>query len=303
MRRLLFLLLVLAVGAAGAVVLGGHDIGPVVITRADQQKLILFLGSPRSKPTQPGITLRWPILGEVKTYDRRWLHLGSEPKEIQTLDRERLVVDDYVIWRIADPLRFYESFPAGITEAETQIDQQVRAEVREVIGRSTLAQVISGSRESIMKEVTQKSDAAVAPFGIEIRDVRLDRTELPSRTEANVYARMRAERDRLARKYRAEGDEQARTIRAEADRKAKVIVADARGQAEIERGKGDAEAAQIYAEAYSKDADFFVFVRSLEAYRKSLGKKTTLVLRPDSPFFKILEEGRMPGGGGKAVKP
>jgi membrane protease subunit HflC len=301
MRRILLILVLTAAVAAGAIVLGDFDIGPVVITRADQQKLILLLGSPRPKATEPGLALRWPVIGEVKTFDRRWLHLGSEPKEIQTLDRERIVVDDYVIWRIADALRFYESFPAGMTEAETQIDQQVRAEVREVIGQSTLAQVISESRDTVMKDVSRKSNAAVSRFGVEIRDVRLDRTELPPRTEENVYARMRAERDRLARKYRAEGDEQARTIRAEADRKAKVIVADARGQAEIERGQGDAEAAQIYAEAYSKDPDFFVFVRSLQAYRKALGKDTTLVLRPDHPFFRILEKGaeapQAPSGG------
>ncbi|GAG13640.1 unnamed protein product, partial [marine sediment metagenome] len=145
-----------------------------------------------------------------------------------------------------------------------------------------------------------KSAGAVKGFGIELNDVRINRTELPRGAEENVFARMRAERDRLARKYRAEGEEQARRIRAEADREARVIVAEARGQGEIERGKGDAEAARIYAEAYSRDAEFYAFLRGLEAYRKTLGAGTTMVLSPDHEFFRLLSRGSDRGGPGSA---
>jgi membrane protease subunit HflC len=289
--RLLSAIVVLAALGLGLVALGRQGIGPVLVTREDQQRILLLLGNPRDEHTQPGLSLRIPVLEEVRTFDRRWLHLASEPKEIQTTDRERIVVDNYVIWRIADPLQFYKSFPTGVAEAKTQIGQQVRAKVREVIGQHTLLQVLRDERAEIMEEIGEKSGEALERFGIEINDVRINRTELPRGAEENVYARMRAERERQARKNRAEGEEQARRIRAEADREARVVVAEARGQAEIERGQGDAEAARIYAEAYSTDSEFYAFLRGLEAYRKTIGEGTTMVLPPDHEFFRLLSRG------------
>jgi modulator of FtsH protease HflC len=297
LSRLVAILLVgLALGAV-LLVLGEQGIGPVVITREDEQKVVLLLGNPRDAHTAPGLSLRWPLLEEVRTFDRRWLHLSSEPKEIQTLDRERILVDNYVIWRIADPLLFLKSFPTGLVEAEAQIDREVRASVREVIGRTTLADVLGDMRVEIMQEMVSRSDRSLRRFGIEINDIRINRTELPRGAEENVFARMRAERERQARKHRAEGDEEARNIRAEADREARVIVAEARRQAEIERGSGDAEAARIYAEAYSRDSEFYGFVRSLEAYRKTIGEGTTMVLSPDHAFFRILQAGGVEAAG------
>jgi membrane protease subunit HflC len=301
--RLLTILLILAALAVGLIAAGRQGIGPVLVTREDQQRILLLLGNPRKERTGPGLSLRLPVLEEMRTYDSRWLHLASEPKEIQTTDRERIVVDNYVIWRIADPLQFYKSFPTGVTEAETQIDQQVRAKVREVIGQHTLVEVLKDKRAEIMEDIGQKSGQALERFGIEVNDVRISRTELPRGTEENVYARMRAERDRQARKNRAEGEEQARRIRAEADREARVVVAEARGQAEIERGKGDAEATRIYAEAYSKDAEFYSFLRSLEAYRKTIGEGTTMVLAPDHDFFRLLSLGSEGGPPGSTKSP
>ncbi len=295
MRRLLLLLLILVAIAAGLVVLGGQGIGPVVITREDEQKILLLLGSPRDQPTQPGVSLRIPLLEDVRTFDRRWLHLSSEPKEIQTQDRERIVVDNYVIWRIEDPLLFYKSFPTGVAEAEAQIDREVRANVREVIGQRTLPQVLRDARVEIMDEITGKSDEELERVGIRINDVRINRTELPSGTVENVYARMRAERNRLARKNRAEGEQEARTIRVSAEREARVIVAEARSDAEAQRGVGEAEALRIYADSYSADPEFYTFLRSLEAYEKTLGKDTTMVLSPNSEFFRVFERGARSG--------
>lgn len=292
MKKLIILVVLLIAASVGLVMLGEQGVGPVVVTREDEQKILLLLGQPGDQPTEPGISFRWPVVQEVRTFDRRWLLLDSAPNTVQTRDREGVVVDNYAIWRIEDPLLFYKSFPTGMSEAETQIDREVKAKVREVIGQHTLNEVVTGERVVIMKEITEKTAKALSGAGIAIRDVRINRTELPTDTEKNVYARMRAERERLSRKHRAEGEEEARTIRASSDREARVTVAEARRKAEIERGRGDAEAARIYAEAYGADAEFFSFVRSLEAYRDTIGKGTTLVLPPDHPFLKFLQDGK-----------
>ena len=290
-------LLVLLALAAGLVALGRMGLGPVVVTREDEQKLLLMLGSPREEATAPGLAARIPLVEDVRTFERRWMHLSSDPEEIQTQDRERIVVDNYVVWRIADPLLFYESFPTGMTEAEAQIDREVRANVRAVIGQRTFADVLRDARSEIMEEITRRSDESMRRAGIEVNDVRISRTELPPSTLKNVYARMRAERERQARKYRAEGEEEARRIRAQADREARVVVAEAREQAQMERGRGEAEAVRITAEAFSLDPDFYAFQRTLEAYRKTLaGGKTTVVLPPDHAFFRLFGTGRIEAG-------
>ena len=287
MRRIGLLLLLLAVVFGVTSFLG---FGPVVINREGEQRIAVLLGDPVSVMTKPGISLTLPFVN-VQVFDGRWRRLSTKPRVVQTLDLEQIVVDHYAVWRISDPLQFRRTFPTGVQDAEAQIDRQVSGQAREVIGKKRLMQVLKEEREAVLAEIAKKSNAAVERFGVEISDVRLSRTELPKQTEENVFARMRAERDRLARKYRAEGDQQARSIRAEADREARVIRAEAQRDAEVERGHGDAEAARIYAEAYSTDADFYAFVRGLEAYRKTLGKGTTFVLPPDHEFFRLFQSG------------
>jgi membrane protease subunit HflC len=241
------------------------------------------------KVTTPGWTLRIPFLETVKKYERRWLYLNTDALPIQTRDGEQLVVDNYAIWRIDDAVLYLQSFPAGQATAEERIDRVVADDVREVIGRHTLQEVLREERQQIMNEITQNTRESLKRVGIGVAEIRINRTELPSGTEESVYARMKTERERLARKNRAEGEERARRIRAEADRDARVIVANAKRDAEITRGQGDAEATRIYAEAYGGDAEFYGFMRSLEAYRKSIGAETTLVLSPDSEFFRYLQ--------------
>jgi modulator of FtsH protease HflC len=287
-RRALGLLLVLAAAGAALVWAGEIGWGPIVITREGQQKIVLLLGNPVSVQTKPGLSFRLPFASTVLTFDRRFLYFNSESQQIQTRDAERPVIDHYVVWRIADPLKFFASFPSGMTQAEAQIDRVTRSDLREVVGKSTLAEVVTTDRERVMKAITEKSAAALAEFGIEVRDVRINRTELPPGTEENVYARMRSQRQQLARKYRAEGEQEGRRIRAEADRDARVIVADARRDADVLRGEGDAEAARIYAEAHSIAPEFYGFLRRLEAYKKTIGEKTTLIVPPDNDFFKLL---------------
>ena len=271
--------------------LGERNLGPVVITREGEQKILLLLGNPSDTPTSPGISFRWPFIQETRTFSRRWLHLNSRPHTIQTRDRERLVVDNYAIWRIVDPLLFYKSFPTGRAEAETQIDREVRAKVREVIGRQTLKEVVTDGREAIMSEITEKSAESLAGSGIEIGDVRINRTDLPAGIEGNVYARMRAERNRLARKHRAEGEEEARTLKAKADRNSRAIVAEAKRDSEIIKGEADARASSVYASAHRLAPDFFSFLRSFESYKVTLSKGATLVLPPNHPYLKHFQEG------------
>jgi len=287
-RRLVFGLLLLAGLASALVGAGSLGLGPVVITREDEQKLVLLLGKER-RVTAPGPSLRWPLVETLETYDRRWLYLNIEPDTIQTRDGEQLTIDSYAMWRIADAIAFKRAFPRGVLEAEKRIDRALRDDVREVVGRHTLEQVLSTERDPIMREITGRARAKVEEFGIDVIDVRINRTELPRGTEESVYARMKTERERLGRKSRAEGDERARRIRAEADREASVIVADAQRDAAILRGQGDAVAARIYAEAYAVEPDFFAFVRSLEAYRNAIDEGTTLVLSPDAEFFRFFE--------------
>jgi membrane protease subunit HflC len=270
-----------------AVAAGNLGIPPVVITREGEQKLVLLLGDVRDV-TQPGISLAIPFVEVIRTYPSGWLYNNTDAQGIQTQDGEQLVIDNYTMWRIEDPREFMRAF-AGVEAAEQRIDRVVRDTVREVVGRHTLTQVLKDERAAIMAAITANAQRALEGYGIAINDVRINRSELPPGTEESVYARMKTERERLAKKNRAEGDERARKIRAEADRDARVIVANARRDAEIQRGIGDAEAARIYSEAYSADPDFYAFVRSLDAYRKTIDAKTTLVLSPDTEFFKYLE--------------
>ena len=289
MRRYLFGLLVISAICAALVWAGEVGVGPVVITREGEQKVVLLFGSPVSVQTEPGLSLRVPLLSTVLTFDRRFLYSNSEPQQMQTRDAERPLVDHYVVWRIADPLKFFASFPSGMSQAEAQIDRVTRSDLREVVGTKTLAEVVTTERERVMKEITEKSRASLAEFGIEVRDVRINRTELPPGTEENVYARMRSQREQLARKYRAEGDQEGRRIRAEADRDSLVTVADAQRDADILRGEGEAESARIYAEAHSIAPEFYGFVRRLDAYKKTIGEKTTLVVPPSNDFFDLLQ--------------
>jgi len=288
MKRLLLIVFLLAAVFVGLTALGNVGIGPVVITREGEQKIILMFGNPLVV-TKPGIFLRVPVLMEAEIYPRLKLYLNVDPESIQTRDQERIVIDNYVVWQIVDPVAFRGSFPEGIDLAGEQINRVVKAAVREVVGKQTLLEVLTDERENIRLAITERASGSLVKNGIAVADVRITRTELPPATEKNVFARMATERERLARKSRAEGEEKARTIRADADREARITIANARKDGDIAMGTGDAEAARIYAEAYSKDPELFVFLRSMTAYEKVIGKGTTLVLSPDSEFFRYLD--------------
>ncbi|MBW2448640.1 MAG: protease modulator HflC, partial [Deltaproteobacteria bacterium] len=240
MRRILYLGLVAAAIFAGLVWAGSLGLGPVLITNEGEQKMVLRLGSVATVRTEPGLWYRIPLLDDVLVFEKRLQYFNARPLLIQTRDAQPINVDYYVLWRISDPLRFYESFPGGTARAVDQIQRVVGADVQELIGQHSLDEVITSKRAEIMGAMTAKANEALTSFGIEAEDVRINRTELPPDTIENVYARMRTERQRQARKYRAEGDEEGRRVRAEADRDARVIVAEAQRDADILRGEGDA---------------------------------------------------------------
>ena len=253
------------------------------------QAIVVQLGEPVRIVQEPGLYLKLPFVQTVLYFDKRLLEYDASPKELLTKDKQQLVVDNYVRWRIADPLQYYRTLrtEAG---AQSRLDDVVYSNLRETLGRHTLRDVVNEKRAALMQEVTSTSDTKAREYGIEIVDVRIKRADLPEKNELNVFNRMRTERERQAKKFRAEGDEEARKIRSEADKQVQILLADARQRAEVTRGEGDAVAVKIFADAYGRDPAFYEFVRTLEAYRKTLGEGTTLILSPSSQFFRLLKE-------------
>jgi len=254
-----------------------------------EQAVVLQLGEPVRTVREPGLYFKLPLIQSVIYFDKRLLDYDAAPKELLTRDKQQLVVDNYTRWRIIDPLLFYQAVrnEAG---AQSRLDDIVYSDLRENFGRQTLNEIVSAKRETLMGEITKKSDVSARDYGIEVVDVRIKRADLPEKNEQNVFSRMRTERERLAKKFRAEGDEESRKIRSESDKRVQILTAEAQKTADILRGKGDAEAVRIFADAYGRDEEFFEFTRTLDAYRRSLPNSTTLVLSPNSDFFRLLKE-------------
>jgi membrane protease subunit HflC len=254
------------------------------------QAVVIQLGEPVRTVREPGLYGKLPFVQEVLYFDRRILDYDAQPRELLTVDKQQLVVDNYARFRIIDPLQYYRTVrnEAG---AQSRLDDILYSNVRETLGRHTLREIVSEKRAELLEQVTKRSDENARGYGIEVIDVRVKRVDLPEKNEQNVFSRMRTERERLAKKFRAEGEEEARKITSGADKDVRILMADARRQADIERGTGDAQAVKIFADAYGRDPGFYEFVRTLEAYRKTLGEGTTLILSPSSQFFRLLKEG------------
>ncbi|MDG2306585.1 MAG: protease modulator HflC [Candidatus Binatia bacterium] len=258
-----------------------------------EQAVVLQLGEPVRTVRDPGLYFKLPFIQSVIYFDKRLLDYDAAPKELLTRDKQQLVVDNYTRWRIVDPLQFYRAVrnEAG---AQSRLDDIVYSNLRENFGRQTLNEIVSAKRAALMSEITSKSDLSSRDYGIEVIDVRIKRADLPEKNELNVFSRMRTERERLAKKFRAEGDEESRKIRSQSDKQVQVLTAEAQKEADILRGQGDAEAVRIFAEAFGRDEEFYEFTRTLEAYRRTLPGTTTVVLSPDSEFFKLLNQGSQP---------
>tara|TARA_B100000287_G_C20573012_1_gene757358 strand:+ start:438 stop:1289 length:852 start_codon:yes stop_codon:yes gene_type:complete len=264
----------------------------IFIVDETQQVVILQLGKPVKTVTKPGLNVKLPFPFQEKiTFDDRLLEYDSPPEEILSKDKKSLIVDNYVRWKIIDPLQFLKTVQA-IPTAKSRMDDIVYSELRRELGTHDMVEIITENREEIMDIVTRQSNSATLAYGISVVDVRIRRVDLPAENEESIYARMEAERKRQANKFRSEGEEEAQKIRAATDRDKTIILADAYKEAEKIRGEGDARAVQIYARSYSADPKFYEFVRTLDTYKQVVDDKTTLVLPSGSKLFKLLIDGK-----------
>ena len=264
----------------------------IFIVDETQQVVILQLGKPVKTITEPGLNVKLPFPFQEKiTFDDRLLEYDSPPEEILSKDKKSLIVDNYVRWKIIDPLQFLKTVQA-IPTAKSRMDDIVYSELRRELGTHDMVEIITENREEIMDIVTRQSNSATLAYGISVVDVRIRRVDLPAENEESIYARMEAERKRQANKFRSEGEEEAQKIRAATDRDKTIILADAYKEAEKIRGEGDAKAVQIYARSYSADPKFYEFVRTLDTYKQVVDDKTTLVLPSGSKLFKLLMDGK-----------
>jgi len=257
-----------------------------------QRAIVFQLGEIKELIDQPGLHVKWPLIQNVRYFDRRILTLDTPDTErFITSEKKNVLVDSFVKWRINDLRQYYISVQGDEQRAQTRLSQTVNAALREEFGKRTVHDVVSGERDDIMRIVREKVEDDVAKIGVEIVDVRLKRIELPQEVSEAVYRRMDAERKSVAAQLRSEGFSAAEKIRAEADRTRQIIIAEAYRDAQRVKGEGDAKSAAIYARAFSESPEFYSFYRSLEAYRSGFKNKSdVLVLDPNSDFFKYFKD-------------
>ena len=253
-----------------------------------QQALITQFGKPVRTIREPGLYVKVPVVQTLSRFERRILATDVQAAEYLTLDKKRLAVDHVSRWRISDPLEFYRTV-RDTRGAMARLDDIIFARLRQEIAKHNFADFIREKREGIMQVVTAGTREMAASFGIEVVDVRIKRADLPTEVQASVYARMRAERERIAKRYRAEGEERARKIRASADKEREILVAQAYEESQRMIGEGDAQAIATYARAFGQDPEFYGFLRRLESYEKIFAGGTTVVLSPDSDLLRYLQ--------------
>jgi membrane protease subunit HflC len=257
--------------------------------------LVTQFGKPLYTVTDAGLHLKW-FFQSATYFDRRLRIYNPRPSEFLTRDKKNLVIETYVAWRIQDPKRFVETVGDAVA-AEMRLHDIVWSGLSAALGTEDLESIVSTNVEAVrakdmLDRLSGATDrAALRQYGIEVLDVRVKRLNLPEQNKQSVYARMRAERERIARQYRAEGEEQALSIRADADRQKEEILSLAYKQAEKTKGEGDAESTRIYGEAYSRNPKFYRLLRTLESYKKILDDKTTAILSSDSELLKIFMHG------------
>ena len=277
-------------------------LGLSIFTVDQRQHAIIFqLGEVKEVITEPGLYFKWPLIQNVRYFDKRILTLDSnEPERFITSEKKNVLVDSFVKWRITDPQLYYVSVAGDEARARTRLSQTVNAGLREEFGKRTVHDVVSGERDKIMEQMREKADLDARKIGVQIVDVRVKRVDLPTEVSESVYRRMEAERKRVANELRSEGSAEAEKIRADADRQREVIVAEAYRDAQKTKGEGDAKAASTYAAAFNQNPEFYAFYRSLEAYRNSFKNKgDVIVVEPNSDFFKYMKN---LGRGEKAAK-
>jgi membrane protease subunit HflC len=253
-----------------------------------QQGLVFQFGEPVRVVRDPGLYFKAPLIHDLVLLDKRVLGTAPQGAEYLTLDKKRLLVDHVSRWQITDPLLFYRTVRSEVG-ATARLDQVIAGRLREEIAKHNFIDIVREKREPIMATVTDGVQEAATSFGLTLLDVRIMRIDLPSEVQASVFARMQAERERIAKRYRAEGGEQALEIRAEAEKEREIILAEAYAQSQVLRGEGDAQAALVTAKAFGQDLEFYGLVRRLQVYETILGEGSTIMLPPDSDLLRYLE--------------
>ena len=265
------------------------------VVNQTEQALVVQLGNPVRVIKTPGLSAKIPFFQQVTFFDKRILELEGESGEVITADRKNIIVDAFLLFRISDVLRFYQAVKEERI-ARLRLAPILNSSLRRVLGEQQFEALLSGERSQVMHQIRDEVAAEAKELGIEIVDVRIRRSDLPTDNQNAVFERMRTERQRLAAGFRAQGDQQAQEIKSAADREATRVRSEATKQSDIIHGQGDAERNRILGEAYGKDPEFFAFYRSLRAYEDSMsGQNTTMVISPDSPFFRYFQHGQSGG--------
>ena len=251
------------------------------------QAIVLQFGDPKKVIAEPGLQIKIPFIQNVVFLDRRILSLDPQPEEVIASDQKRLIVDAYARFKIVDPLKFYISV-GDERVARSRLATIINSRLRSVLGKQSLATLLSEDRTKQMAIIQEGVNVEAEKFGITIIDVRIKRADLPQANSEAIYKRMQTEREREAKEFRARGAEMAVTITSTADKEVTVLLANAKKQSEIMKGEGDGQRNKIFADAFGRDPEFFSFYRAMQAYEKALiGGDTSLILSPDSDFFKF----------------
>jgi len=257
------------------------------VVKEINQAIVLQFGDPKKIISTPGLQVKIPFIQNVVFLDRRILSLDPAPEEVIASDQKRLIVDAFARFKITDPLKFYISV-GNERVARSRLATIINSRLRSVLGTQSLATLLSEDRTKQMAIIQEGVNAEAGKFGIEIIDVRIKRADLPQANSEAIYRRMQTEREREAKEFRARGAEMAVTITSTADKEVTVILANAKKQSEIMKGEGDGLRNKIFADAFGKDPEFFAFYRAMQAYETALiGGDTSLILSPDSKFFKF----------------
>lgn len=280
-------------GVIGAVVLALIFVAfnTFFVVEQREQALITQFGDPVRTVQEPGLAVKMPFVQTVTFFDKRILELDAPPEEVIASDRRRIVVDAFARYRIVNPLRYYQSVRTDAV-ARQRLASILSSSLRGVLGKKSFATLLSSERPQLMQSIRDQIKVQALGLGIEIKDVRIRRADLPKENLESVFGRMQTEREREAAGIRASGDEEATRIKSTADKDVTILKANATRKSEILRGEGDAEKNRVLGDAYGRDREFFEFYRTLKAYEASIGgNNTTMVISPDSPFFKYFQKG------------
>ena len=265
--------------------------GSMFSVNMTQNAIVLRFQEHKQTITEPGLYFKIPFFDEVRFFTKMLLVLDGPPADVITSEKKTMLIDNYTMWRINNPLLFLQTLRTE-RAGESRLDDIVKSELRVELGTHNLIDVVTKTREEIMEKVTTEANLKSVQYGIEVLDVRIKRADLPGDNAQKVFGRMRSERERIAKKYRSEGAEEATKIRAETDKEKVILVAEAYKKEQETRGNGDARATKIYADAFNKDREFYAFMRSMQAYKNSLKTDTTVILSEKSDFLRYLNKSR-----------